>query len=54
VRKLDESEIDFSMDTRPFAAEKRNSWVGAMSSNTLVVYYAGLAVVMLALMYLVR
>jgi len=54
VRKLDESEIDFSMDTSPFAAEKCNSWAGAMSSNTLVVYYAGLAVVMLALMYLVR
>lgn len=54
VRKLDESQIDFSMDTRPFASEHRNTWLGAISSQTLVIYYAGLAVVMLVLMFLVR
>lgn len=54
VRKLDESHIDFSMDTRPFASEQRNTWLGAMGSQTLVIYYAGLAVVMLVLMFLVR
>jgi hypothetical protein len=54
VRTLDESQIDFSMDTRPFAANDRNTWQGAMGSQTLVIYYAGLAVVMLVLMFLVR
>jgi hypothetical protein len=54
VRKLDESQIDFSMDTRPFASEHRNTWLGAMKSRTLVIYYAGLAVVMLVLMFFVR
>ncbi|MBX3628085.1 MAG: hypothetical protein KF892_23955 [Rhizobacter sp.] len=54
VRKLDEKQIDFSMDTRPFSNDPRNSWFGAMSSRTLVIYYGGLAAVMLVLMYLVR
>jgi hypothetical protein len=54
VRKLSEAEIDFSMDTRPFSNEARNTWPGAILSRTLVTYYAGLAFVMLALMYLVR
>ena len=54
VRKLEESEIDFSMDTRPFSNDPRNTWFSAMSSRTLVIYYAGLAAIMLVLMYLVR
>lgn len=54
VRKLDEKQIDFSMDTRPFSKDPRNNWFGAMSSRTLVIYYGGLAAVMLVLMYLVR
>jgi hypothetical protein len=54
VRKLDEKQIDFSMDTRPFNGDSRNHWFGAMSSRTLVIYYGGLAAVMLVLMYLVR
>ena len=54
VRKLDESKIDFSMDTRPFASDPRNTWAGSMSSRTLVIYYVGLAIVMLVLMFLVR
>ena len=54
VRKLDDSEIDFSMDTRPFNDDPRKSWVGAFLSHTLVIYYAGLAIVMLVLMYTVR
>lgn len=53
VRTLDESQIDFSMDTRPFSNDVRYTWVGSASSNTLVIYYGGLAVVMLALMYVV-
>jgi hypothetical protein len=54
VRRLDEAAIDFSMDTRPFHGDARNSWFGAMTSRTLVVYYGGLAVIMLVLMYIVR
>lgn len=54
VRKLDESQIDFSMDTRNFSSDTRNTWLGSMWSQTLVVYYVGLALVMLGLMFLVR
>lgn len=54
VRKLDESAIDFSMDTRPFHGDHRNTWLGAMCSRTLVAYYGGLALVMVVLMFIVR
>lgn len=54
VRKLNESDIDFSMDTRQFSNDSRNTWAAAVTSRTLVVYYAGLAIVMLILMFLVR
>lgn len=54
VRQLDEPSIDFSMDTRPFHGDPRNTWLGAMGSRTLVVYYGGLAVVMVLLMFIVR
>lgn len=54
VRTLDESQIDFSMDTRRFKSEYRNTWPGAMLSQTLVVYYVSLAVILLAMQVLVR
>jgi len=54
VRTLDESQIDFSMDTRPFSSDHRNTWLGSMWSQTLIIYYVGLAIVMLILMFLVR
>lgn len=54
VRKLDEAQIDFSMDTRRFSEELRNTWIGSVTSRTLVTYYAGLALVMLFFMYFVR
>lgn len=54
VRKMNESDIDFSMDTRTFSDDPRNSWAGAILSRTLIIYYAGLAIVMLVLMYVVR
>lgn len=54
VRKLDESEIDFSMDAQRFKSEYRNTWPGAMLSRTLVVYYVSLAVILLVVMALVR
>jgi hypothetical protein len=51
VRKLDDSQIDFSMDTRPYAKEWRNTWLGATFSVTLTSYYLTLIVVMLIVMY---
>lgn len=49
VRSLKEEDVDFSMDTGPFRADPATTWLSAMGSRTLVIYYAGLAVVMLAL-----
>lgn len=54
VRTLDESRIDYSMDTSPFKHKVRNTWFGAMLSPTLVVYYASLGVIMLGILFLVR
>jgi hypothetical protein len=54
VRKLNESEIDFSMDTSPFKHELRNTWGGAMLSRTLLTYYGALALIMLALLLFIR
>jgi hypothetical protein len=54
VRQMNEADIDFSMDTRPFSADPHNSWACALLSRTLVAYYGGLAAVMLFLMYAVK
>ena len=54
VRKFDEGQIDFSMDTRPFKDEYRNTWPGAMLSPTLLTYYGALVLIMLGLMFLIR
>lgn len=54
VRKLDESEIDFSMDTSTFRDETRNTWLGAVFSGTLLIYYGVLVVTMVVVMFLIR
>ena len=54
VRKLDESAIDFSMDTSPYQKDKRNNWLSAIRSRTLVVYYAGLGAIMTLLSTFIR
>lgn len=54
VRKLDESQIDFSMDTQPFRNESGNSWPAAMFSRTLLLYYWTLIGVMLVVMRFLR
>lgn len=54
VRALNDSAIDFSMDTRPFSKDHRNTWIGSMMSRTLITYYCGLASIMLILMFIVR
>jgi hypothetical protein len=43
VRKLDETAIDFSMNTAPHVAETA-SWLGVMFSRTLLIFYGALAV----------
>ena len=54
VRTLDESHIDFSMDTSPFKHDARNSWLGAMFSKTLLIYYGGLVATMVVVMLLLK
>jgi len=52
VRKLDEKDIDFSMDTRKHKKNKRNNWLCSLFSTTLRWFYLSLIVVMIAIMYL--
>jgi len=55
VRKLDESAIDFSMDTQAFkATPSRNKWSRALFSSTLLIYYGVLVVAMTTVWWLVR
>lgn len=54
VRQLKENDIDFSMDTRAFRSAPRATWLSATMSRTLLVYYAGLALIMLALAQFIR
>lgn len=47
VTKLDESAIDFSMDTQPFKeTPRRNKWSHALFSSTLLIYYGVLLTAM--------
>lgn len=54
VRKLDEKDIDFSMDTRKHKKNKRNGWLRSMFSPTLLWFYLSLIVVMLFIMCLIN
>lgn len=47
VRTMSTEDIDFSMDTREFVDVYCNTWVGAMFSRTLMIYYGALAILML-------
>jgi hypothetical protein len=53
VRALDESQIDFSMDTAPFKGIFRNSWAGAFLSRTLLTFYGVLIVTMLIIVLVI-
>ena len=53
VRKLDENEIDFSMDTSVYKKYEKNGWVCSMFSETLLVFYLPLAGVTLFIAYLI-
>lgn len=55
VTKLDESAIDFSMDTQPFKeSPPRNRWSRALFSATLLIYYGVLLAAMSLVWWLVR
>lgn len=54
VRTLPDNQIDFSMDTRPFAKDYPNTWLGSLLSRTLLIYYGSLALVMLLIMSALR
>lgn len=55
VTKLDESAIDFSMDTQPFKeSPPRNKWSRALFSPTLLIYYGVLLAAMSLVWWLVR
>ena len=55
VRTLDESGIDFSMDTQPFKEKpSRNRWRSALFSSTLLVYYGVLLSAMSLVWALIR
>jgi hypothetical protein len=55
VTKLDESAIDFSMDTQPFKVTPlRNKWSHALFSSTLLIYYGVLMAAMTMVWWLAR
>jgi len=54
VIKLDEKEIDFSMNTSKYNEDKRNGWLRSMFSSTLLFFYLPLVGVMLLVIYLVN
>lgn len=54
VRKLDEEEIDYSMNTGEYKKDKKNTWMCAMFSSTLLVFYLPLVGVALLIAYLIN
>ena len=51
VRKLKESEIDFSMNTNEYRKDKRNGWVCSMFSSTLLLFYLPMVTIMLPIAF---
>lgn len=54
TRHLEEEDIDFSMNTEPYKKLPGNSWIESLFSRTLLVYYLGLAAVMIVLSFIIR
>jgi hypothetical protein len=54
VRKLDEKEIDFSMDVRKYKKNKKNRWMYSMFSATLLFFYFPLIIIMLLITHLIN
>lgn len=54
VRRIDERDIDFSMNTNVVKPEKQHTWLGSMFSPTLVIYYGALAIAMTGLTLVIQ
>lgn len=54
VRKLDEKEIDFSMNTNEYIKDEKNTWRRAIFSVTLLVFYLPLICAALFIAYLIK
>ena len=54
VRHVEASDIDFSMDTRPFKTNRARTWLGATFSRTLIGFYGTLAAFALGVAVLTR
>ena len=54
VRKFDEKEINFSMDTTNYKKDKQNSWVYSIFSTTLSWFYLPLIVLILFIKWLIK
>ncbi len=48
VRVLEEGSVDFSMDVSAFRNDWKQTWIGAVWSITLILFYGALAVVAVA------
>jgi len=54
VRKLNEKDIDFSMDIEKYKSIDRNSWAYSMFSSTLLWFYGVLIFIMILITYLIN
>lgn len=54
VRKLDEKQIDFSMNTSKYKEEGRNGWMRSIFSDTLLFFYLPLVVVITLIIFLIN
>jgi hypothetical protein len=54
VRKLDEKDINFSMNIEKYKAYYRNSWISAMCSSSLLCFYPLLVASMLLVITLIK
>lgn len=53
VRRLDEGDVDFSMDTTAIVIDKRPTWCGATFSRTLWPFYGVLIIAIFVVTILV-
>ena len=54
VRQIEASDIDFSMDIRPFKTNRARTWLGATFSRTLIGFYGTLTAFSLGVAILMR
>lgn len=54
VRKQDEKDIDYSMNTTPFKYENGNIWIDCIFSITPIIFYGSLLVIVGFIMHFIR